>query len=157
LAVAVVQPRPEPGEILEGARGLQLLDGRSPRAFIVSVLTIARCISTPTSAIWSPTSVAASEIRTWASAAEYWALLTPVLGTEFLGRSLQLFLGPRPESPRERSPEGRESQGDPHPMASASVPFIGASRGVLMGGITDAGYPPPGHDDKRRRRMKRPP
>ena len=46
------------------------------RAFMFSVLSIARCIARPTSAISSPTPVAASEIRTWASAAEYCALMT---------------------------------------------------------------------------------
>lgn len=44
-----------------------------------SVLSIARCIASPTSAISSPTLVAASEILTWASAAEYRALITSLL------------------------------------------------------------------------------
>ena len=44
-----------------------------------SVLSSARCIASPTSAISSPTPVAASEILTWASAAEYCALTTSFL------------------------------------------------------------------------------
>src|SRR4051794_14507291 len=48
----------------------------SARARICSVLSVARCMARPTSAICSPTPVAASEIRTCASAAEYWALMT---------------------------------------------------------------------------------
>ena len=51
----------------------------SARAFMFSVLSSARCMARPTSAISSPTPVAASEIRTWASAAEYWALMTSFL------------------------------------------------------------------------------
>src|SRR5206468_515238 len=49
------------------------------RAFMFSVLSTARCIASPTSAICSPTPVAASEIRTCASAALYWALMTSFL------------------------------------------------------------------------------
>src|SRR5829696_2908941 len=49
------------------------------RARMFSVLSTARCIAMPTSAISSPTPVAASEILTWASAAEYWALMTSFL------------------------------------------------------------------------------
>ena len=48
----------------------------SARAFMFSVLSSARCIARPTSAISSPTPVAASEILTCASAAEYCALMT---------------------------------------------------------------------------------
>src|SRR5579859_5491096 len=49
------------------------------RAFMFSVLSSARCMARPTSAISSPTPVAASEIRTCASAAEYCALMTSFL------------------------------------------------------------------------------
>ena len=49
------------------------------RARMPSVLSIARCIASPTSAISSPTPVAASEILTCASAAEYCALMTSFL------------------------------------------------------------------------------
>ncbi len=51
-----------------------------------SVLSIARCIARPTSAISSPTPVAASEILTCASAAEYCALMT-----SFLERNCSIF------------------------------------------------------------------
>ena len=57
------------------------------RAFMSSVLSTARCIARPTSAISSPTPVAASEIRTCASAAEYWALMT-----SFLVRNASIFV-----------------------------------------------------------------
>ncbi len=46
------------------------------RACICSVLSFARCTARPTSAMFSPSPVAASPIRTCASAAEYWALIT---------------------------------------------------------------------------------
>src|ERR671931_601766 len=46
------------------------------RACICSVLSLARWIARPVSAICSPIPVAASPIRTCASAAEYWALMT---------------------------------------------------------------------------------
>src|SRR3954469_14916234 len=49
------------------------------RARMPSVLSTARCIARPTSAISSPTPVAASEIRTDASTAEYCALMTSFL------------------------------------------------------------------------------
>ncbi len=49
------------------------------RAFMFSVLSTAPLHREATSAIESPTPVAASEIRTWASAAEYWALMTSFL------------------------------------------------------------------------------
>src|SRR3954463_16603132 len=49
------------------------------RARICSVLSSARWIASPTSAICSPTPWAASEIWTWASAAEYCALMTSFL------------------------------------------------------------------------------
>src|SRR3954469_14056589 len=49
------------------------------RARMFSVLSTARCMARPTSAISSPTPVAASEILTCASAAEYWALMTSFL------------------------------------------------------------------------------
>src|SRR4051794_12019349 len=49
------------------------------RARMFSVLSTARCIAIPTSAISSPTPDAASEIRTEASAAEYCALMTSFL------------------------------------------------------------------------------
>src|SRR5215218_1141810 len=58
----------------------------SARARICSVLSCARCMARPTSAICSPTPVAASEIRTCASAAEYWALMT-----SFLVRKASIF------------------------------------------------------------------
>src|SRR3954452_3953477 len=61
-------------------------DTASARARICSVLSCARCMARPTSAICSPTPVAASEIRTWASAAEYWALMT-----SFLVRKASIF------------------------------------------------------------------
>ena len=44
-----------------------------------SVLSTARCMASPTSAISSPTPEAASEMRTCASAAEYCALMTSFL------------------------------------------------------------------------------
>ncbi len=44
-----------------------------------SVLSSARWIASPRSAISSPTPLAASEILTCASAAEYWALMTSFL------------------------------------------------------------------------------
>ena len=56
------------------------------RARIVSVLSSARWIARPRSAISSPTPLAASEIRTWASAAEYCALMT-----SFLVRNCSIF------------------------------------------------------------------
>ena len=59
----------------------------SARARICSVLSVARCMARPTSAISSPTPVAASEIRTWASAAEYCALMT-----SFLVRKASIFV-----------------------------------------------------------------
>src|SRR5262245_59765616 len=46
------------------------------RACICAVLSFARWIASPVSAICSPSPVAASPIRTWASAAEYCALMT---------------------------------------------------------------------------------
>ena len=49
------------------------------RAFICSVLSWARCIARPRSAICSPTPLAASPILTCASAAEYCALMTSFL------------------------------------------------------------------------------
>src|SRR3954447_4391856 len=58
-----------------------------PRAFIVATLSSARCIARPRSAICSPTPVAASEIWTWASAAEYCALMT-----SFLVRKASIFV-----------------------------------------------------------------
>ncbi len=56
------------------------------RARMSSVLSSARWMARPRSAICSPTPVAASEIRTWASAAEYWALMT-----SFLVRKASIF------------------------------------------------------------------
>src|SRR4051794_25372053 len=56
------------------------------RARMFSVLSTARCIAIPTSAISSPTPDAASEILTEASAAEYCALMT-----SFLVRNWSIF------------------------------------------------------------------
>ena len=56
------------------------------RARMFSVLSTARCIAMPTSAISSPTPDAASEIFTEASAAEYCALMT-----SFLVRNWSIF------------------------------------------------------------------
>src|SRR3954454_24042061 len=57
------------------------------RARMFSVLSCARCIASPTSAISSPTPVAASEIFTEASAAEYCALMT-----SFFVRNWSIFV-----------------------------------------------------------------
>ena len=75
LAVDVVFAGAERGQILEGSAASSSPTA-SARAFMFSVLSRARCMASPTSAISSPTPVAASEIRTCASAAEYWALIT---------------------------------------------------------------------------------
>src|SRR3954451_14975547 len=67
------------------------------RARIVSVLSIARCMARPTSAISSPTPVAASEICTCASAAENCALTTSFLvrkASTFKAREKEIDDGP---------------------------------------------------------------
>src|SRR5205085_7454852 len=58
----------------------------SALARMPSTLSWARCIASPRSAICSPTPFAASEIRTWASDAEYCALMT-----SFLVRKVSIF------------------------------------------------------------------
>ena len=67
------------------------------RARMFSVLSTARCIAMPTSAISSPTPDAASEIRTEASAAEYCALMTSFLvrNWSIFDRSFCLFVDER--------------------------------------------------------------
>src|SRR3954451_19615403 len=60
------------------------LSSNAPEA---SSSSTARCMARPTSAISSPTPVAASEILTEASAAEYWALMT-----SFLVRNWSIFV-----------------------------------------------------------------
>ena len=84
------------------------------RARMFSVLSTARCIAMPTSAISSPTPDAASEIFTEASAAEYCALMT-----SFLVRNWSIFVrsvaslsisaaaGSRAPAPARRAPAAR--------------------------------------------------
>ena len=74
------------------------------RARIVSVLSSARCIARPRSAISSPTPLAASEIRTWASAAEYCALMT-----SFLVRNCSIFCAQLLLVRRSAAPAGASS------------------------------------------------
>jgi hypothetical protein len=57
------------------------------RACICSVFSLARWIARPVSAICSPIPVEASLIRTEASAAEYWALIT-----SFSERNASIFV-----------------------------------------------------------------
>ena len=66
---------PELREVLERPRGLELRDRVRTRLHVLGLLHRA-LHREPTSAISSPTPVAASEIRTCASAAEYCALMT---------------------------------------------------------------------------------
>ena len=86
-------PGPSCGEVLERAGGLELGDRVGAGAASARSCPRARCIARPTSAISSPTPVAASEIRTWASAAEYCALMTSFLVRKASIFGAQLLLG----------------------------------------------------------------
>ena len=78
---------PEPSAVMSSnAPAASSSSTADARARMFSVLSSARCIASPRSAISSPTPFAASEIRTCASAAEYWALMT-----SFLVRNCSIF------------------------------------------------------------------